>query len=62
MHLPSSGGVMRSTKAQKYREEAARLRYEAANAKHPETGQQLLDIAAQYDRLATTIEEWLPSN
>jgi len=52
---------VRSERAQKYREEAARLRYEAEIAKHPENRKQLLDIAAQYDRLADATERLLPS-
>ena len=47
---------MRSARADKYREEAARLRREAEDTKHPENRQQLLDIAAQYDRLADSAE------
>ena len=39
---------MRSARADKYREEAARLRREAEDMKHSENRQQLLDIAAQY--------------
>jgi hypothetical protein len=37
---------MRSARADKYREEAARLRREAEDMKHSENRQQLLDIAA----------------
>jgi len=48
---------MRAARAKQYREEAARLRDEAARAKHPEIRQQLLDIAAQYDRLANSVED-----
>jgi uncharacterized protein Yka (UPF0111/DUF47 family) len=40
----------------KYPEEAARLRREAENTKHPVNRQQLLDIAEQYDRLADSAE------
>jgi len=47
---------MRSARADKYREEAARLRREAEDMKHSENRQQLLDIAAQYDRLADSAE------
>jgi hypothetical protein len=47
---------MRSARADKYREEAARLRREAEDTKRPENRQQLLDIAAQYDRLADSAE------
>ena len=47
---------MRSARAGKYREEAARLRREAEDMKHSENRQQLLDIAAQYDRLAASAE------
>ena len=47
---------MRSARADKYREEAARLRREAENTTQPENRQQLLDIAAQYDRLAASAE------
>jgi len=50
---------VRSERARKYREEAARLRQEADNAKHPETRQQLLDIAAQYERLTASTERLL---
>jgi hypothetical protein len=47
---------MRSARADKYREEAARLRREAEDMKHSENRQQLLDIAGQYDRLADSAE------
>jgi hypothetical protein len=53
---------MRAARAKQYREEAARLRDEATRAKHPEIRQQLLDIAAQYDRLANSVEDLLRSN
>ena len=53
---------MRSPRAEKYRQEAARLQDEAVRAKHPEIRQQLLDIAAQYDWLATTAGGLLHSN
>jgi hypothetical protein len=53
---------VRSERAQKYREEAARLRQEAENTTHPENRQQLLDIAALYDRLAKAMERQLQSN
>src|SRR5438270_11206198 len=53
--------LMRSTRAEKYREEAARLRDEAERAKPPDIRRQLLDIAAQYDRLAGSIERMLQS-
>jgi hypothetical protein len=52
---------MRSARADKYREEAARLRREAEDMKHSENRQQLLDIAAQYDRLADSAKPMLPS-
>ena len=48
--------LMRSPRAEKYREEAARLRDEAERAKPPDIRRQLLDIAAQYDQLAGSIE------
>jgi hypothetical protein len=41
---------------QKYRDDAARLRLEAAVVKAPEIRRQMLDIAAQYERLAAAIE------
>ena len=53
--------LMRSTRAEKYREEAVRLRDEAERAKPPDIRRQLLDIAAQYDRLAGSIERMLQS-
>jgi len=53
--------LMRSTRAEKYREEAARLRDEAERAKPPDIRRQLLNIAAQYDRLAGSIERMLQS-
>jgi hypothetical protein len=42
--------------AEKYRTEAARLRREAESAKHPDIQRQLLQIAQQYEQLATTID------
>jgi hypothetical protein len=41
---------------QKYRDEAKRLRLEAAFVASPEVSRQMLDIAGQYDRLAASIE------
>jgi hypothetical protein len=41
-------------KATKYREKAMRLRAEAANEARAELKQQLLRMADQYDRLATS--------
>ena len=54
--------VMRSTRAEKYRQEAARLRFEAERAKHPDIRRQLLNIATQYDDLANLVERLLQSN
>jgi hypothetical protein len=48
--------IMRSTRAEKYRQEAARLRLEAERAKHPDISRQLLNIATQYDDLANSVE------
>ena len=47
---------------QNYREEAARLRYEATKMTHRENRQRLLDIAALYDWLAKVMERLLQSN
>ena len=47
---------MRSESADKYRKEAARIREEAEHARAPNVRRQLLDIAAQYDRLAEMTE------
>jgi hypothetical protein len=41
---------------QKYRDDAARLRRETGAVKDPEVRSQILDIAAQYERLAASIE------
>lgn len=54
--------VMRSTRAEKYRQAAARLRCEAERAKHPDIRRQLLNIATQYDDLANLVERLLQSN
>jgi len=54
--------IMPSTRAEKYRQEAARLRREAERAKHPDMRRQLLNIAMQYDDLANSIERLLQSN
>ena len=59
---PKISGVMRPECAEKHRDEAARLRSEATKTTHPEDRQQLLDIAALYDRLAAAIERLLQSN
>jgi hypothetical protein len=48
--------------SQQHREEAARLRYEATKMKRRENRQQLLDIAALYDRLAEVTERLLHLN
>jgi len=53
--------VMRSTRAEKYRQAAARLRCEAERAKHPDIRRQLLNIATQYDDLANSVERLLQS-
>jgi hypothetical protein len=52
--------VMRSTRAEKYRQAAARLRCEAERAKHPDIRRQLLNIATQYDDLANLVEQTDP--
>ena len=49
---------MRSARADKYREEAARLRREAENTTQPENRQQLLDIAAHNGALKTPLVLW----
>src|ERR1051326_8327833 len=54
--------IMPSTRAEKYRQEAARLRFEAERAKHPDIRRQLLNIAMQYDDLANSVEPLLQSN
>jgi len=54
--------VMRSTRAEKYRQAAARLRCEAERAKHPDIRRQLLNIAMQYDDLANSVERLLQLN
>jgi hypothetical protein len=54
--------IMRSTRAEKYRQEAARLRREAESAKRPEIRRQLLNIATQYDDLANSVERLLQSD
>jgi hypothetical protein len=41
---------------QKYREHATHLRFEAALINDPEIRLQMLDIAAQYERLAASVE------
>jgi hypothetical protein len=41
----------------KYRDEAARLRKEAAETSHVETKKTMLGIAELYDRLAGTLEK-----
>jgi len=46
---------MRSTRAEKYPQEAARLQYEAEWTKHPDIRRQLLNIATQYDDLANSL-------
>jgi hypothetical protein len=43
-------------RAQRYRREAERLRAEAEKVPDPYTRQQLLNVARQYERLATSIE------
>jgi hypothetical protein len=50
MKSPWSGRV------QRYRREAERLRAEAETVTDPYARQQLLNIARQYERLATSIE------
>jgi len=52
--------IMRSARAEKYRQEAARLRLEAERAKHPDIRRQLLNIATQYDDLANLVEQTDP--
>jgi hypothetical protein len=42
--------------AQHYRDEARRVRREAEHVKDETRRQQMLDIAAQYDRLALNLE------
>jgi len=54
--------IMRSTRAEKYRQEAARLRFEAERAKHQDIRRQRLNIAMQYDDLANSVERLLQSN
>jgi hypothetical protein len=54
--------IMPSTRAEKYRQESARLRCEAERAKHPDIRRQLLNIAMQYDDLANSVERLLQSN
>jgi hypothetical protein len=41
---------------QKYRLEAKRIRLEAETTSSPEIRRQLLDIAAQYERLAVSLD------
>jgi hypothetical protein len=41
---------------QKYREHAAHLRIEAALVNDPDVKNQMLTIAGQYERLATSLE------
>jgi hypothetical protein len=41
---------------QKYRSEAKRRRLEAETASSPEISLQMLDVAAQYERLAASLE------
>jgi hypothetical protein len=52
---------MRSTpqKAEHYREGAARLRQTAKHITDEKFRQQILDLAAQYDRLAADLESGL---
>jgi hypothetical protein len=51
---------MRSaSKAQHYRAESARVRLDAARFTDEQHRRQLLDIAAQYDRLAADLESGL---
>ena len=54
--------IMPSMRAEKYRQEAARLRCEAERAKHPDIRRQLLNIATEYDDLANSVERLLQSN
>jgi len=42
--------------AQHYREEAARIRIDAARFTDEQNRQQLFDIAAQYDRMADSLD------
>jgi hypothetical protein len=50
----------RQAKAERYRAEAARLRAEAELRANAAVRQQILNIAAQYDRLAASIERQPP--
>jgi hypothetical protein len=50
----------RSSRAARYRREAGPIRLEAKKARNPEIRSLLLDIAQQYETLATMIEEMRP--
>ena len=45
----------RRERAERYRREAERIRAVAENTRDPQTRQQLLDIARQYERLAQEV-------
>jgi hypothetical protein len=51
----------RQIKAERYRAEGQRLRGEAELATNSEIRLQILNIAAQYDRLADSVDSALPS-
>jgi hypothetical protein len=53
---PPSGAYNSTLRAAIYREEARRLREDAVNAINDDACNQMLDIAAQYERLALTVE------
>jgi hypothetical protein len=47
---------IRHGRPQKYRDDAARLGLQAASARDSDARRQMLDIAAQYERLAASLE------
>jgi hypothetical protein len=61
-HIKADAPCYPEPTPQNYREEAARLRYQATKMTHRENRQQLLDIAALYDWLAKVMERLLQSN
>ena len=54
--MPSDPSSDLPPNAQRYREEARRLRRDAERFTHENMRRQILDIAAQYDRLADSLD------
>jgi hypothetical protein len=56
----ASGMELLEARAERYRQEAARIQAQADRTRNPEARTVLLDIARQYETLATMTEQMWP--